>query len=255
MISRRKVRFVRALLRGQVAVCNQNGDFQLIGKEPKASLPNKQVLQLASDGVVRIKGRECVASDLAANWVKRQMLNIDQFSNQHRVIKLTNDHVPQNLKEGVLSQLAIGRKGVPAFMQQHHLEAASRFQRLVETAQMRQRTTMSYDPTRASTKSGDVAGGGIDLSDSAIDAREALNACLKALPSDCAGIVMDVCGLQKGLQLIETERRWPRRSAKLILRVGLEQVANHFGLMPVATGVSNSKSLHWMEPDARASSF
>ena len=59
-------------------------------------------------------------------------------------------------------------------------------------------------------------------------------------------MVFDVCGLGKGLQLIETERRWPRRSAKLVLRIGLEQLAAQFGLSPQATGTGTG-TRHWLE--------
>ena len=64
----------------------------------------------------------------------------------------------------------------------------------------------------------------------AADARRGLSSIISALPRDCADVVLDVCGLEKGLQVIETERGWPRRSAKLVLRIGLDQLARHLGL-------------------------
>ena len=62
------------------------------------------------------------------------------------------------------------------------------------------------------------------------------------LPADCAGVVIDVCGWLKGLQEVERERGWPRRSAKLVLRIGLEQLAQHFGLGPYAVGKTRGRS-------------
>ena len=70
----------------------------------------------------------------------------------------------------------------------------------------------------------------------AADARRMLAKLHIVLPRDCAGVVMDVCGALKGLQQIETERGWPRRSAKLVLRIGLDRLAEHWGLDAVAEG-------------------
>jgi hypothetical protein len=63
-----------------------------------------------------------------------------------------------------------------------------------------------------------------------------LNRLAALLPADCWGVLFDVCGLGKGLQLVETERRWPRRSAKLVLRIGLDQLAAQFGPDPARNG-------------------
>jgi hypothetical protein len=49
------------------------------------------------------------------------------------------------------------------------------------------------------------------------------------------------------LQLIETERRWPRRSAKLVLRIGLEQLAGIMGLSAGAEGPVGGRQTGWLE--------
>ena len=62
---------------------------------------------------------------------------------------------------------------------------------------------------------------------------------------------MDVCCYDKGLQAIETERGWPRRSAKLVLRIGLDHLATHFGLAASAKGPTGHASVVWMEDGAK----
>jgi hypothetical protein len=59
----------------------------------------------------------------------------------------------------------------------------------------------------------------------------------------------------KGLQQVEHERGWPRRSAKLVLRIGLEQLAQHYGLSPVAIGEPNRKPRQWLGEGARPDRF
>ena len=80
----------------------------------------------------------------------------------------------------------------------------------------------------------------------AADARRDLARLHAVLPHDCAGVVLDVCGLLKGLQEVERDRGWPRRSAKLVLRIGLEQLAQHYGLGAAARGAETRRKRSWL---------
>lgn len=144
--------------------------------------------------------------------------------------------------DDVLARLGAGRDGA-GFLAAHHLAAADRFERLVQRAQLTPRVTMSYDPAHVGSSS---RGNGVEVAtDGAAEARLRLSRLASCLPADCWGVVFDVCGLGKGLQLVETERRWPRRSAKLVLRIALEQLAAQFGLSARATG-TGSQTRHWL---------
>ena len=131
------------------------------------------------------------------------------------------------------------------FLEPHHLAAAARFERLVQRAQVMQRVTMSYEAASIGGR-GSATNGVETASDGAAAARQRLNGLAARLPSDCWGVVFDVCGLGKGLQAIELERRWPRRSAKLVLRIGLEQLAAEFGLSPQANGDVSGPQRNWL---------
>ena len=148
-----------------------------------------------------------------------------------------------------LVALGRGRGGEPAFLQSHHIEAALRFQRLFERSRLRPRTTMHYGPRIGGGR------GGNDIGDMAADARKQLAALHGALPPDCADVLIDVFGFEKGLQDIETERGWPRRSAKLVLRIALSALASHFGLTPSTTGATSSRARTWLDESARPTEF
>ena len=114
------------------------------------------------------------------------------------------------------------------------------------------RTTL---PMGDSSGFGKSASRAPDITDMAAEARRQLAALHRALPDDCAGVVFDVCGLLKGLQQVETERRWPRRSAKLVLRIGLDHLARYWGLSAEATGRESQRDHSWLDDDARPMEF
>lgn len=140
-----------------------------------------------------------------------------------------------------VSRLSIARPH--PYLAAHHGLAADRLMRLFARANLRQRVTMSYDPTRIGRQGG--AGQG-DLADSAADARKTLNRLANDLPADCWAVLVDVCLFDRGLQDIEQARGWPRRAAKLVLRIGLDQIASRFGLDAGAAGKSVGELRNWL---------
>ena len=145
-----------------------------------------------------------------------------------------------------LSRLATGRTaGDQPFLQPHHLLAATRLERLIERARLAPRVTMSYDPGRTGG-AGQACNLAAEITDTAAAARQKLNQLAAAIPPECWGVLIDVCGFAKGLQTIETERRWPRRSAKLVLRIGLDQLALLLGINAQAVCRPNNAIQAWL---------
>jgi len=130
------------------------------------------------------------------------------------------------------------------FLAAHHLEAARRLAGLFNRARLAQRVTMSYDGARTGNGRNRPVQG--DLADSAIEARRMLDGLARRMPADCWNMLTDICGFDKGLQQIEQERCWPRRSAKLVLRIGLEQLADIMGLSETAEGRAGAPMRGWL---------
>lgn len=121
-----------------------------------------------------------------------------------------------------------GKDGLPQITA-IQFKAGERFRREMERAQMLPKTTTSWS-TPVSYGSGGHAGGSVVISDSALTAKDGINRACKAVGPEFSGLLIDVCGFLKGLERVEAERGWPARSAKLLLRLGLDRLASHYGM-------------------------
>ena len=239
------LRFVRGLIGGGVA--RREGATYILADGRRAAA--QEVLALIHAGVLAGDQTECRRTSATAAWLKRARLDASMFAAQHRVVAQTPDGITINLAESPLARLASGES---AFLEPHQVEAGERVRRLIARAQLQPRVTMSYSAAHTGGKHQIKPG---EISDLAADARRAVDEIHRVLPRDCAGVVVDVCGLLKGLQEIERDRGWPRRSAKLVLRIALDQLAQHYGLGPFAMGKPNSRPRRWMEHGARPDRF
>jgi len=123
----------------------------------------------------------------------------------------------------------LGKDGRPQ-ISDDEFAAGERFRADITLAGMLPRTTMNWDaaltPEQAVAGPRDVAGS----SDAALAARQRVRLACDRLGPELSGLAIDICGFLKGLDLVEKERRWPPRSAKVVLRVALAALVTHYGL-------------------------
>ncbi len=94
-------------------------------------------------------------------------------------------------------------------------------------------------------------GAGVEMSDSAVAARTRVHRALAAVGPELAGILLDVCCLDVGLEAAERAQRWPQRAGKVVLQLALTGLARHYGLLPPEPPPGAQRLRHWGSDDYR----
>lgn len=136
-----------------------------------------------------------------------------------------------------------GRDGAP-LISAVQLQAGERLRATFTRAQMTPRVTASWDTTLSRGRGG---GGGGNVADVVIAARQQIRQAMEAVGPDFSGLLLDVCCFLKGLADVERERRWPPRSAKIVLQLALDSLARHYGLANDARGRGSVPINAWMD--------
>lgn len=165
--------------------------------------------------------------------LKRWLSDPDSaFQNQHRVVATRGDPdhgaLAINLAESPLAALSRvkGRDGAP-FLAPELLAAGERLRVDFTRGQLAPSMGHRWDLARAGRPSAATNGAG-DLTDAAMAARQRVEGAISAVGPDLSGVLLDACCFLKGLTLIERERQWPARSAKLMLRAALQALERHY---------------------------
>ncbi|MGN6461126.1 MAG: DUF6456 domain-containing protein [Pseudolabrys sp.] len=83
------------------------------------------------------------------------------------------------------------------------------------------------------------------ITDVMVAARQRVENALNAVGPEFSGLLLDICCFLKMLADVERERGWPTRSGKVILQLGLDRLARHYGYESEAHGRAQASVRTW----------
>ena len=196
------------------------------------------------------------ARKAAARHAGPQRPAIDAFLGQHLKLARGETETPGgrasvtvNEAESPLLWLARrkGRDG-RALIEPVQLQAGERLRAEFTRAQLMPRTTSNWASPIATGPRG--AGSPGSFTEAVIAARQRVRHGLEAVGPEFSGLLLDVCCFLKRLEDVERERGWPQRSAKVVLQLGLNRLARHYGFGVEARGPSHAAIRTWLAPGA-----
>jgi hypothetical protein len=250
------LRLIRQLLHGPCRTVVGEGEIEVIGSETRL-YPEALLREARSLGLVVWTDTTIAATASAANHLRRALVEgEDAFADQHREVVETQVEVEtvrqsarRNLSESPLGAIARlkHRDGQP-FLPQDAVDAGERLLADFNRGQLQPRITASWEPRLAGKGEGRRGAGGQEIADSAMAARLRISRAIDAMGPELSGVALDVCCFGKGLELVERERQWPARSAKLMLRTALLALSRHYAPPPVR---DKGRAHHWGTDDYR----
>lgn len=153
-----------------------------------------------------------------------------------------------NVNESPLAQLHRRRAGGGApFLNEEEYQAGERLRADYERASIMPRLGANWEASVAGRKRSSQAGSMVELTDAVLAARQRVERAIKGVGPELSGVLIDVCCFLKGMETVEAERRWPARSAKLLLKAALGALARHYE----PAGARRMATLHWGAEDYR----
>jgi hypothetical protein len=139
-----------------------------------------------------------------------------------------------------------GRDG-RALIEPVQLQAGERLRADFTRAQIMPRVTANWTSSVAQDRRSAPAA---TFTEAALAARQRVRHALDQMGPEFSGLVIDVCCFLKGLEDVERERGWPRSTARVVLQLGLDRLARHYGLDAEARGPAQAEVRIWLAEDA-----
>jgi hypothetical protein len=138
-----------------------------------------------------------------------------------------------------------------ALLSEPQFEAGERLAADFRHAQLLPRTTASWSAVAPVARRRRATPGiGVEMSDAVVAARQRVHAALDAVGPELAGILVDVCCFETGLEASGRGAGWPRGAARVVLDLALTRLARHYGLIAPERPAA-ARLRHWGDADYR----
>jgi hypothetical protein len=171
-----------------------------------------------------------VISEAGKTWLAQALGQQDRFAAQHRV--MTTRKIVDG--QGRAQSVAVNENESPLSWLRHRklitavqFAAGERFRRDFTLAQLMPRLCADLE---ALPSGGRRAPNAVELPDTVIAAKQRFSRALDAAGPGLSDLLIDVCCYLAGLADCEQRKDWPRSCARVVLGIGLDRLAAHYGL-------------------------
>lgn len=195
-------------------------------------------------------GQETAAKRLANNTasrtspprpmaMKEPANHADHHANQQHAASA--DHAP------LLKLYNRQRNMAHKYLSETHLLAGQKLFDLFVKANVRPNVTMNWENLQSVKQSHHTGSKDVGFSEATYMARRELYESLSHVGQEFSAILVEICLFGNGLEATEKAMNWPARSAKLLLTMALDRLAEYYRFAP-SGGVGN-KYLAWLAAD------
>lgn len=223
-----KDRILRFVAKGDVG-CERAADSRLLmldaGERGQIAVSRTTVAAMVQCGELRLNGGRLSLAQTSGDGLGAVTREIGLAS------VATPDGVRAvaiNINESPLSQLFRRRGPSGAFLSEPEFRAGERLRSDYDRASLMPRLGANWEAAVSRGKRSAQPGGMHDLTDAVLAARLRVERAVKDVGPELSGVLIDVCCYLKGMEAVEAERRWPARSAKLLLKAALGALSRHY---------------------------
>lgn len=203
---------------------------------------------LSSRGIVSGKSGGPYRLTSEGHQALRRLLSGGSFQDQHRELAVESRPAPFpagtgeevvmtgiNVAESPLAWLARRRdRNGSALLDKAQVEAGEKLRADYSFARLMPSMAGGWRVEAPAAQKGAGGGTGVEMTDDVLAARRRVEMALGSLQPVLARLLIDVCCHLKGLETVEAERGWPARSAKVVLQIALDALAERYGFRSVA---------------------
>jgi Domain of unknown function (DUF6456) len=185
-----------------------------------------------------------------------QSVSMTRGRSRARPVKKGTGHAPTSMRaapEGSLVWLHRRRdKDGQPLITEPQFAAGERLGADYWHAQLSPRVTADWSGISTSRRMRRATPGvGAEMGDHVVAARQRIHRALDAVGPELAGILVDVCCHEVGLEAAGRAQGWPQRAAKVVLQLALTSLARHYGLLAPEPRPGAPRLRHWGSEDYR----
>ncbi|MGA7674024.1 MAG: DUF6456 domain-containing protein [Rhizomicrobium sp.] len=238
-LAREARKILRKLLGGAHLRRGEDGRFAVVlrangAQHAKTKVDAALAAAMRAKGWLAAEGEDgarLVLTPAGEGWYLRALAGCDPFAAQHQLRRTQTIWDEQGRERRVVVNAAespllwMRQRGLVSELQ---CQAGERLRRDFTLAQLAPRLGVDWS---APAVFGRRAQKPELLSDTVLAAKQRFSAAMRAAGPGLADILFDVCCHLSGLEQSERTRGWPRASAKVVLKIALDRLAHHYGMI------------------------